>query len=489
MQQLNKLKKHWQMKNKIKQYFKDVIKSPTGLNKRIKNAPLQLINYCENILINQPQWQKISFVILGIYKDLSLNICATCGKKLTYSQTIKANRRNSKCCSRKCMLANQLVRKQMRQKKQKTCLQKYGSKYPAQSKDIKLKMQQTCLQKYGTIEFLSSKHARNKIKETNLEKYGVENVFATKDIQEKIKHTISEKYGTQYYVQSTDFKLKAIESFQNNFGVNTPFQSKEIQNKAKNTVIQRYGVQNNFQTPENIAKCNEVKFEKVWKTILSWHQYIIPLFTKEQYAGRYKQYKWKCVKCGNQFYQELGKRHINKDLKYIPRCLCCYPYIENNGISYRQKQLAQFCKQYFPELQQNNRQLIKPYQLDILIPQLKLAIEFNGIYWHNENCVESGYHLMKTQMCQKLGYRLIHVWEDQWENNKEQIKQKLIKVFNNTEDNFNQHVIKLNRDWYTNKNIINYKLVKIQQPEILQRYSYLCENCGYLIYERIEDNN
>jgi hypothetical protein len=36
-----------------------------------------------------------------------------------------------------------------------------------------------------------------------------------------------------------------------------------------------------------------------------------------------------------------------------------------------------FCKQYYPNLKENDRELIKPYELDIVIPELKLAIEFN----------------------------------------------------------------------------------------------------------------
>lgn len=42
-----------------------------------------------------------------------------------------------------------------------------------------------------------------------------------------------------------------------------------------------------------------------------------------------------------------------------------------------------FCKQFYPNLQRRNRQLIKPYELDIVIPDLNLAIEFNGIWYHS----------------------------------------------------------------------------------------------------------
>lgn len=50
------------------------------------------------------------------------------------------------------------------------------------------------------------------------------------------------------------------------------------------------------------------------------------------------------------------------------------------------------------------------YELDIVIEHLKLAFEFNGLYWHCEiNKPESNYHATKSMMAQKHGYQLIHI--------------------------------------------------------------------------------
>lgn len=40
----------------------------------------------------------------------------------------------------------------------------------------------------------------------------------------------------------------------------------------------------------------------------------------------------------------------------------------------------------------NDRTTISPYELDIVVPSLKLAVEYNGIHWHNENAVDKHYH-------------------------------------------------------------------------------------------------
>lgn len=58
-----------------------------------------------------------------------------------------------------------------------------------------------------------------------------------------------------------------------------------------------------------------------------------------------------------------------------PRCLNCYPILSND--SNLEKELTGFCKEYYPNLIENDKELIKPLELDIVIPELKLAIEFN----------------------------------------------------------------------------------------------------------------
>ena len=42
-----------------------------------------------------------------------------------------------------------------------------------------------------------------------------------------------------------------------------------------------------------------------------------------------------------------------------------------------------FCRQFFKNLKTHDRTLIKPYELDIVIPDIHLAIEFNGIWYHS----------------------------------------------------------------------------------------------------------
>lgn len=72
----------------------------------------------------------------------------------------------------------------------------------------------------------------------------------------------------------------------------------------------------------------------------------------------------------------------------------------------------------------NDRQIIKPKELDIYIPSKKIAIEFNGVFYHKN---DKNYHLNKTVACEQQGIQLIHIFEDEWYF-KEEIVKSIIKA-------------------------------------------------------------
>lgn len=78
----------------------------------------------------------------------------------------------------------------------------------------------------------------------------------------------------------------------------------------------------------------------------------------------------------------------------------------------------------------NDRTLINPLELDIHVPDHKLAIEYNGHYYHSEiHGKDRQYHLSKTKLCETQSVRLIHIFEGEWINNKHLIKHKLKNIF------------------------------------------------------------
>ena len=150
---------------------------------------------------------------------------------------------------------NQL--KEVKEKKKKVYQEKYGVDSPVQldkakinrkivceeNKDeIKEKRQQTCLKRYGVKEAIGSKQIRDKIKQTNLQKYGIENPLQSSVVQDKCRNTCLERYG-----------------------VLSPAQSIEIQEKMKKTSLERYGVEYYTQTEEYKQRVKSKQEEKISK--------------------------------------------------------------------------------------------------------------------------------------------------------------------------------------------------------------------------------
>lgn len=79
---------------------------------------------------------------------------------------------------------------------------------------------------------------------------------------------------------------------------------------------------------------------------------------------------------------------------------------------------------YDKEIIKETRSMIPPQELDIYLPDIKLAIEYNGLYWHSTERKHRLYHQNKTIECAKQGIRLIHIFEYEWKN---EVKQQKIK--------------------------------------------------------------
>ena len=62
----------------------------------------------------------------------------------------------------------------------------------------------------------------------------------------------------------------------------------------------------------------------------------------------------------------------------------------------------------------NDRNAIRPKELDIYLPDFKVGIEYDGLYWHKESSLVS-----KTNKCDKKGIRLIRFYEDEWHHKKD----------------------------------------------------------------------
>jgi len=113
------------------------------------------------------------------------------------------------------------------------------------------------------------------------------------------------------------------------------------------------------------------------------------------------------------------------------RCSKCSSLISKN-----EKNMFLYIKKFLGDnILENDRTLITPYELDILIPDKKIAIEYCGLHWHSElRGKDRRYHLNKLNMCTDRGYRLITIFEDEFVNNKDVVLSRIKNVLNICDD-------------------------------------------------------
>ena len=84
---------------------------------------------------------------------------------------------------------------------------------------------------------------------------------------------------------------------------------------------------------------------------------------------------------------------------------------------------------------ERDRSIIKPYEIDIYIPSMKIGIEYNGLYWHSDAFSDSKHRLLeKTEMCEERGIRLIHVFEDEYLYHKEIVLSKIAHIIGDNQN-------------------------------------------------------
>lgn len=105
------------------------------------------------------------------------------------------------------------------------------------------------------------------------------------------------------------------------------------------------------------------------------------------------------------------------------RCPSC-----SSLVSKPEVEVQDFVRKLGFEIETNKRKYIQPYELDIYIPSLKKAIEFNGIYWHySDKHFVPGKHANKSNLCRAKGIKLLHIREELWIKDQTKMKEVIMK--------------------------------------------------------------
>lgn len=221
----------------------------------------------------------------------------------------------------------------------------------------------------------SSVCSKDKREKTSLERYGEKNQFKSGNFKEKYKQTNLLKWGTEHF--------RSSDKWRDTFG------NGEIK-KRKETIFKQFLIDNPQVVDQDeknfIIKCNIHGQSKIPKG----------LFT--------------------------NRKMIKTEL-----CCECNP-IESN-VSGKEILLFKLISElYDGEIIQSYK--INRKEIDIYLPELKIGFEFNGLRWHSELFVTNDYHIKKTKMCGENDIRLIHIFEDDFDFNRDIVKSIVGNILN-----------------------------------------------------------
>jgi hypothetical protein len=193
---------------------------------------------------------------------------------------------------------------------------------------------------------------------------------------------------------------------------------------------------------KNVSEKLKVRCPKNHEYEVSYHNFRIGQRCPHCLKNSYSDVKENIEKEG---YKLLSTEYIpNKKLKVVcdkgheyevkycnffnneSRCPKCNP-----SISKQEKEILEYIKSLNIDVIENCRDLIKNpetnyhCELDIVIPEKKIAIEYCGVHWHSEIYKDKKYHLNKLEQCNKEGYRLITIFEDEWLYKNDIVKNRL----------------------------------------------------------------
>ena len=245
----------------------------------------------------------------------------------------------------------------------------------------------------------------------------------------KSKKTKLEKYGDENYNNHDKQKETMLE----NYGVEFPFQSDLLFKKMLITKKERYGDENY----NNISKAKETKLEKYdnenynnpIKNLKTLNK---KLFTTIKNLKKITNHTYEiyCERCEKN-YIIYKKNYIDRNHRNRICCTNCNP-IESKVSDLEIKLLDFIAENYVGNIISSDRKILNGKELDIYLPDLNLAFEFNGLYWHNELHKDKNYHLNKTEECKKQGIQLFHIYDDDWIYKNDIVKSMILNKIGKT---------------------------------------------------------
>lgn len=350
-------------------------------NKKIEKYPF-IKDFMNTLYVETDYSNEIK---LFIYMN-NLEYKCRCGCLLKFN---KQHKKFNTYCSKECLIKYQQTEEHSN---------KIKSGITDESSE---KFKQTCLLKFGTDHHMKNKEVINKQQQTNLEKYDTKFQSQRDDYIEKTKKTSQERYGTDYYNQTKEFRDNYKKKMIGKYGVDNPFKSESVRFKIQEYNILLFGQSHHSQSHMiNMDKWNDKQY--IESSFIENEKFLLEEFQKF----------FNCK-------QTIAHKRLHElDISFSD--------VKKSNAEY---ELIKFIESFGIKIEHSNRKIISPYEIDIVLPECKLAIEYNGLMFHSLGISKynmfnnldkkkeiTNKHMKKTDECETKEYQLFHIFENEWLN-------------------------------------------------------------------------
>lgn len=211
-----------------------------------------------------------------------------------------------------------------------------------------------------------------------------------KERSKKIQATMLERYGVSSFLSAPGVHERGI----------IAAQSIDARASRKTTNVHRYGFENPAMNPDISKRSRLGQLSGTPdRRELFWRNLNTPAWWAEQTRSSADEFMSEFVRSDStrtRYYRAYRPDFIDEQISVSKPHRVLLDFLDSLGVAYSH----------------NDRSIIKPLELDIVIPGSNIAIEVNGMYWHSESRgKDSGYHLNKTRLCSEAGYHLLHFWD------------------------------------------------------------------------------
>lgn len=243
-----------------------------------------------------------------------------------------------------------------------------------------------------------------------------------KSVETRRNNTIL-KYGVTHTSKLQFVKDKQEKTNISKYGFKSPTLNPDIKNKQTNTMLSKYGVKFTGNSDELMSKVFSSRFENYKKLIYENYKKLNIINIIEEGLIEIK-----CERCNNNYIIRNELLRLRFFRYNVNTCLYCNPL--NMYKDTKENEVRDFIVNSGVCIVNSDRRILNGKEIDIYLPDHKIGIEFNGLYWHSDLHKDKKYHIDKKNNCLKNDINLIHIWEDDWLYKEEIVKSRISNILN-----------------------------------------------------------